>query len=331
MVRRRKRPQASVWTEEELLDGKRIRCLTIILRTSGCRWWRETGGCIMCGYNEAASDPTINEEEIALQFEQAWKSFDYHSIVKVYTSGSFLDEQEIPPLVRDAILKRAREADTKLLFESRPEFVDSEVMEQCLCLCPNIELALGLESANDEILSKSINKGLSFDGYLRAAQTTIDAGATVRTYVLLKPPYLAEQEAISDVLDSINRVSKYSRVISINPVNVQRRTPIEKLWNRWAYRPPWLWSVVEVLRRGAVAHSLLIASLVGAGSERGAHNCGCCDSDVIAAIDGFNLSQNKSKLDQPDCTCKERWRTLLSMDKFALSSGNHESFFTRDL
>jgi hypothetical protein len=321
-------PQA-VWIEEELLDGRRARCLTIILGTPGCDWWKRTGGCSMCGYNEKASDRSITGDDIIAQFDKAWKSYDGQSIVKVYTSGSFIDQNEVPMAARNEILKTVGNAGSKMLFESRPEFVSAESIGSCKDICKNLEVALGLESANDRILESSIRKGFKFADYERSAKAILAAGATVRTYLLLKPPYLTEGEAVMDALGSISKVAPYSRVITVNPINVQRRTQIERLWKSWAYRPPWLWSVVDVLDKAEKGDSLLLSSLVGAGSERGPHNCGKCDSDVMLSIDGFNLTQDKKKLQKSDCDCRERWRESLVTEEFAVAPGDHDKFFMR--
>lgn len=283
----------------------------------------------MCGYNAKASDKSITGEDILAQFEKAWESYDNHSIVKVYTSGSFTDQNEVPIAVREQILRKVKNSGAKMLFESRPEFVSAESMKECTGACSNLEVALGLESANDRILEKSIRKGFTFRDYERAAKAALAAGATVRTYLLLKPPFLTEEEAIADAIQSVSKASPYSRVITVNPVNVQRRTTVERMWKAWSYRPPWLWSVVEVLRRAEHGDSLLLSSMVGAGSERGPHNCGSCDADVVASIDGFNLTQDEKKLDRCDCECKEEWKESLSAEKFAVAPGDHEKFFSR--
>lgn len=283
----------------------------------------------MCGYNQKASDRSITGEDILAQFDKAWKSYDNHSIIKVYTSGSFTDVNEIPIAIRKEILKRVKDSGARMLFESRPEHITQESMQECVGICPDLQVALGLESANDRILEKSIHKGFTYDDYERAAKAVLAAGATVRTYLLLKPPFLTEEEGINDALDSISKAAKYSRVITVNPVNVQRRTTVEKMWKAWAYRPPWLWSVAEVLRRADKGDSLLLSSLVGAGSDRGPHNCGSCDADVVAAIDGFNLTQDRKRLDKCDCGCKDKWKEALSAEKFAIAPGDHDRFFSR--
>jgi radical SAM enzyme (TIGR01210 family) len=331
MDMKRKDPQRpySVWSEEELIDGRRARCLTIILTTSGCAWWRRSGGCLMCGYNLKSSDVAISPGSIAEQFDAAWRSFDRHSMVKIYTSGSFLDESEISSDARRHILETVGKSGSRLLFESRPEFVSRGIISECISLCPKIELALGLESANDLVLKHSVGKGFGFADYLRAATEAREAGADVRTYLLLKPPFLTEAEAIEDVKTSIEHVAEISRVISINPVNVQRGTKVEQMWKSWAYRPPWLWSVVEILRNSDPGKAILMASTVAAGSERGAHNCSKCDLDFIHAIEGFNLSQDRRKLESLECDCRGRWERLLEVEKFSVAVADLEKFFSR--
>jgi len=282
----------------------------------------------MCGYNASSSYPEISEEDIVKQFEIAWQSFASHSIVKIYTSGSFLDDAEVPANARDSILSKAGEAGVRLLFESRPEFVDKGVISRCLELCDDIELAIGLESANDSVREESIRKGFSFGDYVRASETAIGLGAGIRTYLLLKPPYLTEEESISDAVSSISEASEYSRVISINPVNVQKRTVVDRLYRKGAFRSPWLWSIIRVLKSADAGDAMLISSLVGAGSNRGPHNCGSCDRGAVQAIEAFNLTQDKDKLDVPFCECMDRWERNLSVEKFAISAGDHENYFS---
>ncbi len=93
-------------------------------------------------------------------------------MVKLYTSGSFLDPNEIPLEVRDRILS-AFEGAKRVLFESRPEFVTPEVLKE---LPDHSAVALGLESANDTVLRCSVRKGFGVKDYVRAADASTTAG-----------------------------------------------------------------------------------------------------------------------------------------------------------
>ena len=86
-------PEA-LWKEEDLLEKERVRAMVLILRTSGC-WWSKKKGCLMCGYN-SASDGSIGLPDILAQLKVAINRYEGEKFVKIYTSGSFLDRNEIP-------------------------------------------------------------------------------------------------------------------------------------------------------------------------------------------------------------------------------------------
>ena len=85
------RSPVSVWKEEDVIEGRRLDAFVIILRTTGC-WWSYKKGCLMCGYN-IASSPKVTEEHLRAQIEKALTRYDGEPMVKIYTSGSFLDER----------------------------------------------------------------------------------------------------------------------------------------------------------------------------------------------------------------------------------------------
>ena len=307
---------AAVWKERELLDGKPVDAGVIILRTSGCSHYHK-GGCSMCGYN-FDSDRGVTPGNILKQFDSATKDLGEVNFIKVYTSGSFLDECEVPTEVADHILKRTAENGQRLLFESRPEFVTESALQDALSGNENLEVALGLESSNDRVLKYSINKGFARLDYETAARRIVSAGIDLRTYVLLKPPFLTEAEAIADSKQTIAYASKFSKTLSLNPVNVQKGTHVERLWRNWAYRPPWLWSVLEVLRTSDHGRTKLICEPTGGGKERGAHNCGRCDDVILSSIKAYSESQAMSRLGSPDCDCSDIWRSVLDLDGFVV-------------
>jgi radical SAM enzyme (TIGR01210 family) len=140
----------------------------------------------------------------------------------------------------------------------------------------------------------------------------------VRTYVLLKPPFLTEAEAIADSIATINYASKVSDTVSLNPVNVQKGTLVEKMWRNWSYRPPWLWSVLEVLKASSGRAKRLVCEPTGGGRERGAHNCGKCDDAILSSIKAFSESQDPSRLGWPECSCREIWSGAKEIEGYAM-------------
>ncbi|HIJ18034.1 MAG TPA: archaeosine biosynthesis radical SAM protein RaSEA [Thermoplasmata archaeon] len=328
--RRRKDKDAAVavWKEKEVVDGKAVDAGVIILRTSGCSHFH-SGGCSMCGYN-IESDRSISEADIVKQFGDAMTRLGEVGMVKVYTSGSFLDEREMPAGASSHIVKECADRGARLLIESRPEYITGDSMSRMLAVHDDIELAIGLESANDKVLKHSINKGFTVADYDRAATLMKENGVDLRTYILLKPPFLTEKEAVEDAVATAEHAAPFSYSMSVNAVNVQKGTLVERLWKDWSYRPPWLWSVLEVAGRCAGLGPKLLCDPTGGGTQRGAHNCGECDQVILEGLKAFTSSQQTSRLAKPACSCGDMYSTLLELEgKIVGGTPDLNRFFRR--
>src|SRR5437016_4208336 len=152
----------------------------------------------------------------------------------------------------------------------------------------------------------------------RATERAHAAGATLKTDLLGKPAFLTELEAIEDAVRSGHEADPHSDTISFNPVNVQSRTIVDRLFRRGEYRPPWLWSVVEVLERTRDVKAHVKSHPTAGGMVRGAHNCGSCDRRVVNAIEEFSLGLRRD-FDDLSCECKDVWRAYSEMQEFMLT------------
>jgi radical SAM enzyme (TIGR01210 family) len=262
------------------------------------------------------------------QVDQATERYDNERFVKIYTSGSFLDDNEVPKEVRGYIFDRFKDAE-RILFESRPEYISEDVLRT---LPKNVTIALGLESSDPDVLAASIKKGFTPDDS-RAAGTRIkNAGLAVRTYILLKPAYLNERDAVADAVSSIRFASAFSDEISINPVNVQKFTHLERLWKKGDYRPPWIWSLIEVMRTCAgTVNARMMSSPSGGGTQRGVHNCGMCDKDALSAVERFSFSQNIKDLDVNPCQCRRTWSAVTMSETLLGTSSDVMRVIDNDL
>ncbi|RLI84790.1 MAG: TIGR01210 family radical SAM protein, partial [Archaeoglobales archaeon] len=254
----------AVWIERERFHDDVVECLTVILRTRGCSWNR----CLMCGYRRD-TDPRVKVEDLKKQFEKALRK-GKAKMIKIFTSGSFFElEKDFRDFVYDRVSELGFE---RLTVESRPEIV-YRVEEDLEKIGFELEVGIGLETSDDFVREHCINKGFKFEDFVRSARFLRSKGFRVKVYLLLKPPFLSEGEAVRDALKSIDDVKGLVDIVSLNPTNVQSGTYLEELWRRKLYRPPWLWSVVEVLKKSKIE---IISDPVGAGSSRGPHNCGRC-------------------------------------------------------
>ena len=308
------------WSEVDELDGLRTRAWVLILRTSGCSWAR----CTMCGYHGEAAPASA--DDIVHQFTAALERRKEETVAKIYTSGSFFDDREVPAEARRHILGDLGKTFRHVVIESRPEHVTGEKLKEAKGQCPGLEVAMGLESSSERVLALSVRKGFTFRDFSQKAQMARELGVRVRAYILLKPPFLTEREAMDDAVHSMVEAAPLCDTLSLNPVNVQRGTVVEQLWKRRIYRPPWLWTACRALleAQGEIMErwpgTRLVCAPSGAGQERGVHNCGLCDTAVTAALEEFSLSRDPAVLRRTmdaGCECTAAWRDALGAGAFA--------------
>ena len=321
---------ATVYTTPEMLpDGTPCSAATVILRTKGCHWWWSSG-CTFCGYfNDTRDD--VTEEDLHAQWD--WSAtklngFADVKMVKVYTSGSLLEDREIPVGFQERVLRECAEQGLHLIVESRTEQLTEEKLAWATSFNDDFTVAIGLEAYDDEVLRFHVNKGFSVRSYDRAVANLKQAGLRVKAYLMFKPPFMSEADALDHIVDWIAAIAEDADEISINPMNIQGGTVIDRLHRARQYRPPWLWSLVEMIRRAhPIVHpeggvngdadqiSRLIVHPTAGGRVRGSHNCGTCDADVVAAIERYAVSGDLLEFDGLSCECETRWAADLDLER----------------
>lgn len=285
----------SMWREMDNLSGSPEETAVVIFRTKGCSWYNFSS-CTMCGYFNDVS-PEITEENILNQIDHVKSSLGNVRILKVFTSGSFLDPVEVSPKVREYFFETLGDRVDRFLIESRTEYLNDKNLRESMHTDAVIRIAIGLESSNDTLIKESINKGSSFSKFVKAAETARTLGHEVRTYLLFKPPFLSEQESIEDIRKSVRDAAPYSDDISINPMNIQKNTLVEYLWKKGLYRPPRLWSVAGLLVDSLKGGYRVVSYPTGGNRERGAHNTER-DAKLLNLIFEASLNQNPDELEK---------------------------------
>ncbi len=323
------RPSAK-WIAPARVGREQGTALAVVLSTIGCAHaLSDAGGCTMCSYLLDGVQEQPTSEQIVAQFKSAMMELDMKNgplSVKIYTSGSFLDSNEIPVEARSKILGIIAKDDRirEVVLESRPEYINDSTLSDIRSILGDriIEIGMGLESASDVIRTVCINKNFDLKMFKDALKTAKKFNIGIRAYVLLKPPFLTERDAIFDAISTIKEARALGvTTVSLNPVNVQKDTLVEKLWMKGNYRPPWLWSVLEVLRDATLSSDRwmkVVCDPVAAGKKRGTHNCGKCDNNVAEAIRQFSLNQNPNALQNLSCDCISQWKHILNHEDFSL-------------
>lgn len=298
--------------------------LTLMLPGKGCAWAEKTGGCTMCGFPRKIKKigKKFSEKDLIALYKTAEiMTADYNPfILTIYNAGSFINDYEIPPNVQIEICKRVKKHHSiqKLFIESRAEFVTEEKIKRLKNELGEKELivALGLESQDDTIRNKYICKGLSKETYEKAIRIIKNNGGRVLTYVFIKPIYLKEKGAIEEAIKTAEYAfGAGSDEVAFESAFIQEGTLMEKLYKENKFKPPWLWSIIEVIKR---TYHLGPIHIGGFNDEPPPlaipSNCSKCSKKIRNVIQKYRETHNIKIFDNLYCDCKKDWQKLLNSE-----------------
>jgi len=324
------------WTSRDLLYSGIGNTIFIILPTPGCAHaLSKSGGCTMCSYIADSPLKKVSSSELLEIFNKLIKKHEIKpkTAVKIFVSGSFLNEDELPKAARDNILKRLNMEENveEIVIESRPEFVTEKILNECMELIPKkiFEVSIGLESSSDYIKKYKINKGFLNKDFERSINIIKDLKSNYKikskAYIFVKPILTSEKEAIEDAVSTAKYVENLGvDRISFCPATIHKGTLMEILWRRGSYSPPWIWSILEIIKR--VRNSVkipIIMDTAGFGTRRGPYNCKKCNKMFKNLIIETNLKQEIPE--DFECECKDKWIADVKFSDYTRSTTNLKS------
>lgn len=302
------------------LDGKKINRIIFYLRSKGCEWsCKQNGGCFMCGhYFGTSKGDDLPQHSLLNQFKQEYAKHDFTNIpmICIYNAGSILNNEEIEnsDLLEMLRIVNSNKNIKRVILESRPEFINYEILSKISKVCKDtiVEIGIGLETADDYIRTKCINKGFSINAYIQAVcKIKKFSNIKVLTYLTVKPLFLTIQEGIEDVANSIKIISDFTDIISLEPVSIQKNTLIEYLYNENMYQPPKGWMIRDIILKLHEQNLLSKFELRIGGFEffpipdLVISNCDLCNKELYNAIDFFNSTKDITIIQQLHCECEQ--------------------------
>ncbi|WP_370004906.1 archaeosine biosynthesis radical SAM protein RaSEA [Methanothermobacter sp. KEPCO 2] len=319
------------WIQEDLLYSGKGRTLFMILPTIGCSWaLSETGGCTMCSYISDSFLEPVDAGKIIEIFDGIISRYELEekTAVKIFTSGSFLNPEEFPMEAMEHILSRlgAMENVEEIIFESRPEYINKEAVARCCELAGDkiVEISIGLETCDEKTRLMKINKGFSKSDFEMAVNTISDLkgdfNVRSKAYILVKPILVSEKRAVEEAISTAIYAEKVGvDRLSFCPSTVHRGTIMEDLWRKGSYRPPWIWSLIEIINRTREKVSVpAIMDTSGFGTSRGPYNCKKCNRDLKNLIIRANLEQTRVPV--YECECRSQWLAELKFSETTAST-----------
>lgn len=315
--------KSDIYFEESRMDDNSTILMPLIaLKSSPCSWLKNCGGCTTCGYQLAASLSQIpTDENLIHQTEHAIKRLpaNTYPLITFNGAGNLLDPAEIGDDIREELLKMLKMAGYKEFnFESRPEYVLSEKrLQQLKKYFDIVSVGIGLESKNDYIRNNVIHKGTKLNTYLSAIKTLNKYNIDGDVYIQIGKPFLSAKEDIEDAVETATFAFEngFTRVFLMT-CNIQPSTLTHYMWKEGLYKPPMLWSAIEVIKRLPEKYR---SNAYVKGFNRAIptpmelpQNCPKCTGEVADKLIHWNLTGDYGFIEEmPKCDCQEKFKKLL--------------------
>jgi radical SAM enzyme (TIGR01210 family) len=184
-----RRPYAFFVEDERSTSGEAVPVATIFLTNRECPW-----RCLMCDLWRNTLTQTVPAGSIPEQVDYALSQLPAARQVKLYNSGSFFDRGAIPVEDYRPTAERLHRFE-RVVVESHPALVGDACLRFRDMLSGSLEVAMGLETAHPQVLAR-LNKRMTLEQFAHAAEFLRRNGIAVRAFVLVKPPFLDEAEAL---------------------------------------------------------------------------------------------------------------------------------------
>ena len=225
------RPYAFLIEQERADSGEGVPVATIFLTNRECPW-----RCLMCDLWKNTLNESVPAGAIPAQIDFALGQLPPARQIKLYNSGSFFDPRAIPPGDYPAIAKRVRSFE-RVIVECHPSLVGESTPRFRDMLGGKLEVAIGLETVHLEVLPK-LNKRMTLDQFSRAAGFLRQHDIALRVFVLVKPPFLDEAEALEWAGRSVDFAFDCgASVVSLIPTRPGNGA-LETLATRGDFAPP---------------------------------------------------------------------------------------------
>ncbi|MBP3956503.1 radical SAM protein [Gemmata sp. G18] len=186
------RPYAWLVEPEPAGAGRLVDVATLFLTNRECPF-----RCVMCDLWKNTLPESVAVGQIPEQIRWALAQLPPAQHLKLYNAGSFFDPRAIPPEDYPAIARLAAPFE-RVIVECHPKLVGTRCWAFNALLADRgvkLEVALGLETVHPEVLLR-LNKRMTTDDFAQAARALRTEGIAVRAFIMVRPPFLTEDEGL---------------------------------------------------------------------------------------------------------------------------------------
>jgi radical SAM enzyme (TIGR01210 family) len=237
------RPYAFLMEAEPAADGCVVDVATIFLTNRECPF-----RCLMCDLWKNTLETSVAHGKIPAQIRWALEQLPPARHLKLYNAGNFFDPQAIPPEDYAEIVRLAVPFE-RVIVECHPRLIGRRCWEFRRLLAAELEVALGLETVHPDVLPR-LNKQMTLDDFARAVDALHDHGVAVRAFILVRPPFLTDEEGLEWAKRSLDYAFSLNvECCSLIPTRVGNGA-MEELVRLSLFAPPSLKTLERVLEYG---------------------------------------------------------------------------------
>jgi radical SAM enzyme (TIGR01210 family) len=204
--------------------------------------------CLMCDLWKNTTDRRVPDGAIAEQIEYALARLPPARHIKLYNAGNFFDSQAIPAADWPRIAALVISYQT-VIIESHPRLIDQRCLALRELLTPTLQVAMGLETVHPEVLPR-LNKRMTLADFEAAVRFLTKHDIAVRAFILVRPPFLGEDEGVHWAKESIRFAFNVGVECCVVIPTRAGNGAMEELQRRGQFTPPRLESLEEVLDYG---------------------------------------------------------------------------------
>ncbi len=287
------RPYAHLVEPECAANGRIEDVATIFITNKECPY-----RCLMCDLWKNTTTRRTPQEAVSRQIAWALADLPFAPHVKLYNAGSFLDNQAIPRTDWPRIAELVADRET-VIVESHPNLIDQRCLDFAAMLQPRLEVAMGLETIDPDVLPR-LNKQMTLQDFERAVALLVDHQIAVRAFILLRTPFQDEEEGLYWAERSIQYAFDLGiACCAVIPTRAGNGA-LDRLQQGGQFQPPLAESLEAILDFGlSLGQGRVFVDLWDAQAF---FNCPTCRDQRIERLNRMNLEQRI--LPRVGCDCQ---------------------------
>ena len=238
--------------------------LFLIFNTGKCSW----GKCLFCGWGRLEF-PKKNAEELLKEFIEKYEKLEKKEKeigrIKLYCSGSFLDEKQIPFEFLIKLLEYLKDKKVKkILFEAKINDLEEEKLIELKKVAEKtnkeIWFGIGLEVADSFLIKTLMKDFFDLKSFKEKALKAKELGFKLRIYALVNVPY--DKNIIETTKKTFEFAKEFADEIVFINAYPHKDAPIFWLWFNKKWKPLNKREFIKVIKKALNINEEIIDELI---------------------------------------------------------------------